>query len=97
MQVNAKLEEKDKALQNVSQAKYCYNMKKIFGIVANLFCTQAREISYANYFSLAIGHEGQIFVRHCLRWTIFTFRDIRKFFSVHARLYSCLYKIIQHY
>lgn len=64
MQVNAKLEEKDKALQNVS--KHCYiirqKMKKYSTLLPNLFHTQARNKFHLQiYSSLVTDHEDQIF------------------------------------
>lgn len=58
MQVNAKLEEKDKALQNVS--KHCYiirRMKKYSTLLPNLFYAQAgNKFHLQIYFSLVIDH-----------------------------------------
>lgn len=73
MQVNAKLEEKDKALQNVS--KHCYiipqKMKKYSTLLLNLFYTQARNKFHLQiYFSLVIDHKDQIYLQH------FTLEDI---------------------
>lgn len=73
MQVNAKLEEKDKALQNVSRNIFCYSTDEVIGIVVR---PSGKVTSFSDYFDLLVDRD-QIFADFVDRLPLI-FCNIRK-------------------